>query len=114
MDNEQGGDDAIDNFSGYEDDEYHDFEESKSTGNSSPKFGGTNEDKFSYWQKWVTKDNPLGISPKEKALQARAIKKQLAYEIPVDLSQCSEEDKELWKIKQANIRNGGRLKENPL
>lgn len=44
----------------------------------------------------------------------RKIQENLAYEIPVDLSQCSEEEKENWLVRRANIRNGGRLRNNPL
>ena len=34
--------------------------------------------------------------------------------MPVDLDQCSEEEREFWLIRKANIRNGGRPRENPL
>ena len=36
------------------------------------------------------------------------------YEVPVDLDACSEEERKSWMIRRANIRNGGRLRENPL
>ena len=62
----------------------------------------------------VTIDNPLGISNELKVALERASKVQLAYEIPVDLSECSDEEKEFWLIKRANIRNGGRPRENPI
>ena len=58
--------------------------------------------------------NPLGITPRLRAALERASREQLKYEIPVDLNQCSEEEKEFWLIKRANIRNGGRVRENPL
>ena len=61
-----------------------------------------------------TKDNPLGVTPELQAALDRQSREQLAYEIPVDLTQCSEEEKEFWLIKRANIRNGGRPRENPL
>ena len=61
-----------------------------------------------------TKENPLGVSPELQAALDRQSREQLAYEIPVDLSQCSEEEKEFWLIKRANIRNGGRPRENPI
>ena len=38
----------------------------------------------------------------------------MAYEVPVDLDACSEEERRSWLIRRANIRNGGRLRENPL
>ncbi len=44
----------------------------------------------------------------------RAGEKQLQYEIPVDLDQCTEEERRHWLIKRANIRNGGRPRSNPL
>ena len=61
-----------------------------------------------------TQENPLGVTPELQAALDKASKEQLAYEIPVDLNQCTEEEKEFWLIKRANIRNGGRPRENPL
>ncbi len=58
--------------------------------------------------------NPLCLSQELKDAIKRAGEKQLQYEIPVDLDQCTEEEKRHWLIKRANIRNGGRPRSNPL
>ena len=60
------------------------------------------------------RENPLQLSGQLRQALRRASREQLAYEIPVDLNTCTEEEKEFWTIKRANIRNGGRVRENPL
>ena len=56
----------------------------------------------------------MGVSDELRAAIIKKSRENLAYEIPVDLDQCSEEERLQWLIRRANIRNGGRLRENPL
>lgn len=58
--------------------------------------------------------NALKITVELKEAIERKSREQLAYQIPVDLAQCTEEEKENWLVKQCSIRNGGRVRENPL
>ena len=58
--------------------------------------------------------NPLKITVELKDAIERKSREQLSYEIPVDLALCSEEEKEHWLVKKCSIRNGGRVRENPL
>ena len=58
--------------------------------------------------------NALKVTIELKEAIERKSREQLSYEIPVDLAQCSEEEKEFWLVKKCSIRNGGRVRENPL